>query len=155
MFCLDPTSPGNGEAVQCRHCVPMKLTPSVHTGTKSDERLKNLKSMLEKLEGMQDEIRACSASIDRLKDSVADRGGPSGDVRAVKEQQAVFKQLLKQQIEPVQKQVREKQCVCDVYMKIPIGRSVIFLIGRSCVFGAVNVTHTSRIWTRKKVPKIF
>ena len=62
--------------------------------------------MMDKLEGIQEDIRECSASIDRLKDAVADRGTPAGDVRAIKEQQVAFKQLLKQQIEPVQKQVR-------------------------------------------------
>ena len=60
---------------------------------------------MEKLEGIQDDIRTCSSAIDRLKDSVVDRGTPAGDVRAIKEQQVAFKQLLKQQIEPVQKQV--------------------------------------------------
>ena len=75
------------------------------SGSKADERLNNLKSMMEKLEGIQDDIRTCSSSIDRLKDSVADRGTPAGDVKAIKEQQVAFKQLLKQQIEPVQKQV--------------------------------------------------
>ena len=75
-------------------------------GTKADERLNNLNAMMDKLEGIQEDIRECSTSIDRLKDAVADRGTPAGDVRAIKEQQVAFKQLLKQQIEPIQKQVR-------------------------------------------------
>ena len=61
---------------------------------------------MDKLEGIQDDIRECSTSIDQLKNAVADRGTPALDVRAIKEQQVAFKQLLKQQIEPVQKQVR-------------------------------------------------
>ena len=59
-------------------------------GTKADERLNNLNAMMDKLEGIQEDIREGSASIDRLKDAVADRGTPAGDVRAIKEQQLGF-----------------------------------------------------------------
>lgn len=82
------------------------MTSSCFPGTKADERLEELKGMMERLELIQDDIRVCGSSIDRLKDSVADRGAPAGDVRALKEQQVAFKQLVKQHIEPVQKQVR-------------------------------------------------
>ncbi len=68
--------------------------------------------MASRLETVQDDMRVASTAIDRLKDAVADRsgGGTAGDVRAVKAQQTAFKQLVKQQVEPVQKQVRVVGC---------------------------------------------
>ncbi len=47
-------------------------------GEKADQRLEHLKSMLDRLEGLQDDMRTCSTSIDKLKDNVADKGPPAG-----------------------------------------------------------------------------
>lgn len=74
-------------------------------GTNADNRHDQLKQMMDKLEGLQDEIRDCSNDIEKLKDLVADRSTPAGDIKAIKEQQETFRNLNKNELEPIQKRV--------------------------------------------------